>query len=957
MPDLIPNESYELQKEQFNDSLAQVATATMMAQSLSMCLERKHLIGIEKSEFFELAKRSDANRFLAKTKWIKINQIGRPVNDNLNGCFEAMQNILQSCAIPQTKLLFLITGNGKVFNLFMGTQSDDVDVLDAFQSDINNFVNISWTGVSCKAVKENGNDYEEIKSFLDEKYSTIHAVTGIPTQNLQSGYPGTVEYLMGGLRHGKMAYLVVAEPVKEQEIDNIIYSCNEMQGQADSMKSFTFADSMQRGHNDSISKAHGITCSESDAIGTNQKDPQAIGKSLLLGGGIIAAGLAFPAITPFVNVLDFLAAPVSNGGLGGISVLSAMIPQKTRTHTVTNGTSDTTTETHGTSESYSKSITKNLVNAHISHIVDHLKKQCARYEEGKAIGMWNVGCYLFSNAGNATSPLQLKSLLSGKDSIYEPIRIHNISSFCEKAGRHDYHGFINAPYLETHIKTPTTEKTETIERQNTAGRIPQIFNHPFGTKFNGLTTMLTTKELTCLANFPLHSVPGINVVEVSPSFSLSEQKLDNNKKCLNIGKLLWSGSSTDIHVNLPLDTLSRHAMVCGVNGSGKTNTVLSILDGFMKADRPFFVIEPAKTEYVDWALKYNANIEDPKKKIKIFIPGCSNYSKAKSLANVEDYKNGFKPDVLRINPFEVIQLENSEMRVLSHIDRLKASFASAFPMQDILPVIMEHLLYKLYTGECPLLGENEKLIERNKKNKWFPSLKLINDDFIKDLMDEIGYARENTQNISAALRTRFRSLTYGWKNELLNNSNLVGMTWDELFGSPVIVNLSYAGDDQDRAFIMSLLLQFLYEYRIAEAEAGKLSFDANECRHLVVVEEAHRVMGRNDNPESPQHKSGLMFSNFLSEVRAYGQGMMVVDQVPTRLIEDAIKNTNVKIIHKLVASDDSQRVAECIGLTPEQQKVIAKLSIGQAVLAGFNSADVMSANSSDIYLAQINKMK
>ncbi len=50
-----------------------------------------------------------------------------------------------------------------------------------------------------------------------------------------------------------------------------------------------------------------------------------------------------------------------------------------------------------------------------------------------------------------------------------------------------------------------------------------------------------------------------------------------------------------------------------------------------------------------------------------------------------------------------------------------------------------------------------------------------------------------------------------------------------------------------------------------------------------------------------------MFSNFLSEVRAYGQGMMVVDQVPTRLIEDAIKNTNVKIIHKLVASDDSQR--------------------------------------------------
>ena len=192
---------------------------------------------------------------------------------------------------------------------------------------------------------------------------------------------------------------------------------------------------------------------------------------------------------------------------------------------------------------------------------------------------------------------------------------------------------------------------------------------------------------------------------------------------------------------------------------------------------------------------------------------------------------------------------------------------------------------------------------------------------------------------------------------MLNNDKLTGQTWNELFGTPCVINLSYAGDDQDRAFIMSIILQFLYEYRVAESESALYSFNDNVCRHLVVVEEAHRVMGRCENPELPQYKSGQMFSNFLSEVRAYGQGMMIVDQVPTRLIEDAIKNTNIKIIHKLVASDDSQRISECIGLTPEQQIVIARLSIGQAVLAGFNSADVMSINSSDIYLAQINKMK
>lgn len=928
MPNLVPNESFELQKEQFNDSLAQVAAATMMAQSLSMCLERKHLVGIEKSEYFKLVKKAEPSKSLLNTRWIKISQIGRPVNNDLHCCFETMQNILQSCAVPHTRLLFLIAGSGKSFSLYLGSQGDDTAIMD-FQYDVNNFLNISWTGLSCKPVAETSQEFQDIKKCLDEKYSSVHAVTGIPSVNAQSGYPDSVEYLMGGHRHGSMAYLVVAEPIDEQCIDNIISSCNEMQGQAESMKSFTFADSMQRGYNESISKAHSITHSESDSIGESRKDPKMIGKSILVGGGIIAAALAFPAIIPFVNVLDFLASPVSNGGLGGIGILSALIPQKTKTHTVQESTTATTTETHGSSENYSKSITKNLVNAHVTHVIEHLNKQRARYEEGKAIGMWNVGCYLFSNAGNATSPLQLKSILSGKDSVYEPVRIHEISAFCENSDRHNYHGFISAPYIETQVKSSNS--------------MPTVFSHPFGINYNGLTTVLTTKELACMANFPLHSVPGINVVDATAGFSLSKQTNLNEQETIKIGKLLWSGSSTEIDVDLPLNTLSRHALVCGVNGSGKTNTVLGILDGFLKANRPFFVIEPAKTEYVDWAIQYNKTVDDPKKRIKIFIPGCKTYAKSK-----------FTPDILRINPFEVIRQGDGEMRTLSHIDRLKSSFAAAFPMQDILPVIMEHLLYTLY--------QKQKILDENAVNLShveFPTIGMVNRVFVDDLMGNIGYARENTQNIAAALRTRFKSLTLGWKGELLNNQKLSdsGISWKELFETPVVVNLSYAGDDKDRAFIMSLLLQFLYEYRISESESGDFSFNSNQCRHLVVVEEAHRVMGRCDNQESPQYKSGLMFSNFLSEVRAYGQGMMVVDQVPSRLIDDAVKNTNVKIIHKLVAADDARTMADCIGLTSEQQRIIPKLNIGQAVLAGFNSADLSAENSSDIYLAQVNKKK
>ena len=72
-----------------------------------------------------------------------------------------------------------------------------------------------------KPVDEESSEYMDIKIGLDEKYTSIHAITGIPCLNSQSGYPDSVEYLMGGQRTGSMAYLVVAEPIPEQQINNI----------------------------------------------------------------------------------------------------------------------------------------------------------------------------------------------------------------------------------------------------------------------------------------------------------------------------------------------------------------------------------------------------------------------------------------------------------------------------------------------------------------------------------------------------------------------------------------------------------------------------------------------------------------------------------------------------------------------------------------------------------------
>ena len=74
----------------------------------------------------------------------------------------------------------------------------------------------------------------------------------------------------------------------------------------------------------------------------------------------------------------------------------------------------------------------------------------------------------------------------------------------------------------------------------------------------------------------------------------------------------------------------KHTLLSGINGTGKTNTVHAILNS-LNGQLPFLVIEPAKTEYVDWAIEYNKTHLD--KPISIFIPGCKHYKNKISKGN------------------------------------------------------------------------------------------------------------------------------------------------------------------------------------------------------------------------------------------------------------------------------------------------------------------------------------
>ena len=75
-----------------------------------------------------------------------------------------------------------------------------------------------------------------------------------------------------------------------------------------------------------------------------------------------------------------------------------------------------------------------------------------------------------------------------------------------------------------------------------------------------------------------------------------------------------------------------------------------------------------------------------------------------------------------------------------------------------------------------------------------------------------------------------------------------------------------------------------------------------------------------------------MFAGLLAEIRAYGEGLIIAEQIPAKLVPDVIKNTAVKIVHRLPAADDRQAVGATMNLTDDQSAYLVTLAPGEAAV-------------------------
>jgi len=223
-------------------------------------------------------------------------------------------------------------------------------------------------------------------------------------------------------------------------------------------------------------------------------------------------------------------------------------------------------------------------------------------------------------------------------------------------------------------------------------------------------------------------------------------------------------------------------------------------------------------------------------------------------------------------------------------------------------------------------------VEDNSPYGIFPTLSDLYER-IDPVVDAMGYEDRITMDIKAGLKARVGSLRIGGKGSMLDTANSIPM--DILLNNPTILELQNIGDDEEKAFIIGLLIARLYEYREVE---NKQIADHAGLRHVTLIEEAHRLLTKTSNDlsnlenVSTKAKAVEAFCNILSEIRAFGEGILIAEQIPAKLAQDAVKNTNLKIMHRIVARDDRDLMGHTMNLNEDQNKFMSIIDRGDAAV-------------------------
>lgn len=895
-------------------SLSPVQAADVLVPLITYACERRYLADLDFHRLW-VPKPSLPDRD-ANSRFIRITQVGYAQDRERSFGLGGIQNAFASMQGMGHMLVTAYAGDGSDVRMYVGVRGlggpNQASTFDVGLQ-LANALRANLAGMEFALHDHEGDrlplcltsETREVIVGPTAEYRYAAALTGIPSlRDGSEALDQSIDRLLNSISDSRFLLLIMAEPVPLDAVYDALRRVHAIASDVHRYVRISESLGETLSTSDGYSVTHGTT--ETSTAGTSVGESDQHGeqaakyRDAMLGlGGLASFVGAIGNVAGIAtgNPLFMLAGSLVGGAASAASGVLGQMGTVSRTK----GTTSSRFESTGTSTSESETASRTLTESQQRSIaLDHLNKAAEaseklldgiaeRLQAGKGLGMWRTGVYLLADDPTTLhlAGSQFRAIMGGDRSRLEPVRMLNVSPLLSKG--------LGSALAQLALPEVSAE----------AGAAAPLA-HPLGGAFDGLATPLHTGELALTCNLPRREVRGVKLRPVA-EFGVNPSRLPGGQASVRLGTLanVWTNAQRPIVI--PLESLAGHVLVVGITGGGKTNTTKWLLQELRRNGVSFLVIEPAKREYASLARR-----PDLYGDVAVFTLG-------------DETQNP-----LRLNPLEFVP----GFPLLTHIDRLKSIFNAAFPMYAAMPYMLEEALLTVFTDRGWDLATSENLhVSDHEGAEWWEYLPTLEDLYaqIDRVVHSKGYAAEPTANYAAALKARISSLMVGSKGMMLNVRR--GFPVENLLGGSAVVQFTGLGDDDEKCFAMGLLFNLLGEYR----EVTSREHEPSGLQHVCVVEEAHRLLrqtGSVDNPEvaSPRAKAVETFANMLAEMRALGQGFVLADQIPSKLLSDAVKNTNLKIVHRLVAADDVGQMAAGMDLEDDQRRVIVKLPTGQAVV-------------------------
>ncbi|GAB4305740.1 MAG: hypothetical protein Fur0025_47820 [Oscillatoriaceae cyanobacterium] len=391
--------------------------------------------------------------------------------------------------------------------------------------------------------------------------------------------------------------------------------------------------------------------------------------------------------------------------------------------------------------------------------------------------------------------------------------------------------------------------------------------------------------------------------------TVGQEKLP--RQTIKIGKY-YLNRLTDKVCEFDIQELKKHLLIVGGSGSGKTMTTRYLLTQLWEKHRiPFMVFDPKLTpEY-----RYLKRLPAFKDDLLIFTPG------------IEDMAP------LRMNPFDVMP----GIRLQEHISRIFDCFMGALPLENPLPSFIQEAIDYLYQkkGWNLALDKGGK-VGRDGEILAQPTMLELYEKVLDLAPRNYGSDKEVGDRIKGALKARLYTLVSdrGTGSMLMAGRPLPLGT---LMRKPVIFELGGLNQEEQALFSLFILV-FVVEYirtaRVNQFQPQRQGESANDIdlRHVILVEEAHNLLGKVETTgEEANSKSEVVdkFAQIMREMRATGEGVVVVDQSPAALAQSIVDATNLKVMLRLPSPDDRDYLGRAIGLTEGEAQLSGRFSPGE----------------------------